>query len=149
MDFGTRDRVLQLLEAVLSVGRGLELSQVLRGVLETAVDLVDAEYGALGAIGPDDRLVQFLTVGVSEEQARAIGPLPSGHGILGELIRDPRPLCLSDIADHPATYGFPAHHPPMHSFLGVPVTLRGEVFGNLYLTENAAGRTSTPKTSPC
>ncbi len=134
-----RERLQQLLVAVLSVGRGLELSHVLRHVVETAVNLVDARYGALGVIGPDGRLAEFLTVGVDEERARRIGPLPSGHGILGELIRDPRPLRLAGLGDHPASYGFPPHHPPMRSFLGVPISVRGEVYGNLYLTEKHGG----------
>lgn len=137
---GTRDRVHSLLEAVLSVGRELDLPQVLRRIVEAAVVLVDAEYGALGVIGDDARLAQFLPVGVSEEQIEAIGPLPSGHGILGELIRHPAPLRLEEIAGHPASHGFPAHHPPMHSFLGVPIRIRDEVFGNLYLTEKRGGK---------
>jgi signal transduction histidine kinase len=134
----TRDRVHNLLEAVLSVGGDLDLAQVLRRIVEAAVVLVDAEYGALGVI-EGARLSQFLTSGVSEEQAEAIGPLPSGHGILGELIRHPEPLRLSELAEHPASYGFPANHPPMHSFLGVPIRIRDEVFGNLYLTEKRGG----------
>jgi signal transduction histidine kinase len=137
---GTQDRVHSLLEAVLSVGRELDLAQVLRRIVETAVVLVDAEYGALGVIGDDARLSEFLTVGVTEEQARTIGPLPSGHGILGELIRHPQPLRLAELSEHPASYGFPANHPPMHSFLGVPIRVRDEVFGNLYLTEKRGGR---------
>jgi len=137
---GARDRVHTLLEAVLSVGQDLDLHQVLRRIVETAVALVDAEYGALGVIGDDGRLAEFLTVGVSEEQAAAIGPLPSGHGILGELIIHPEPLRLADLARHPASYGFPAGHPPMRTFLGVPVRARGKVFGNLYLTEARGGR---------
>ncbi|MFD8073889.1 GAF domain-containing protein [Streptomyces sp. NPDC059718] len=137
---GTRDRVHSLLEAVLSVGRELDLPQVLRRIVEAAVLLVDAEYGALGVIGDDARLAQFLTVGVSDEQTKAIGPLPSGHGILGELIRHPQPLRLEEIAQHPASHGFPANHPPMHSFLGVPIRIRDEVFGNLYLTEKRGGK---------
>ncbi|MGW4806202.1 GAF domain-containing protein [Kitasatospora sp. NPDC004272] len=132
---GTRDRVHSLLEAVLAVGRDLELTQVLRHIVEAAVTLVDARYGALGVIGEDRKLSQFVPVGLSEEQARRIGPLPSGHGILGELIRHPEPLRLPRLADHPASYGFPPHHPPMNSFLGVPIRIRGKVFGNLYLTE--------------
>ncbi|MFD8478119.1 GAF domain-containing protein [Kitasatospora sp. NPDC059673] len=131
----TRDRVHSLLEAVLAVGRDLDLAQVLRHIVEAAVNLVDAAYGALGVIGEDQRLSQFVPVGVTEEQARRIGPLPSGHGILGELIRHPEPLRLARIADHPASYGFPPNHPPMNSFLGVPIRIRGKVFGNLYLTE--------------
>ncbi|MFI1973216.1 histidine kinase [Streptomyces cinnamoneus] len=137
---GTRDRVHSLLEAVLSVGRGLDLEDALRRIIETAVVLVDAEYGALGVIGPDERtLSQFLTVGLTDEQIAAIGPYPSGHGILGELIRHPEPLRLSRIAKSPASYGFPANHPPMHSFVGVPIRVREQVFGNLYLTGKRGG----------
>ncbi|WP_188280031.1 GAF domain-containing protein [Streptomyces sp. CBMA29] len=137
---GTQNRVHSLLEAVLSVGRELDLAHVLRRIVETAVVLVDAEYGALGVIGDDARLSEFLTVGVSEREARAIGPLPSGHGLLGELIRRPEPLRLAELSDHPASYGFPANHPPMRSFLGVPIRVRDEVFGNIYLTEKRGGR---------
>ncbi|WP_328390235.1 GAF domain-containing protein [Streptomyces sp. NBC_00400] len=129
-----------LLEAVMSVGRGLELSQVLGRIVEAAVALVDAEYGALGVIGDDNQLSQFLPVGISEEGARAIGPLPAGHGILGELIRHPAPLRLADLGEHRASYGFPPNHPPMRSFLGVPIRVRDKVFGNLYLTEKRGGR---------
>ncbi len=128
-----------LLEAVLSIGRGLQLSHVLRRIVEAAIVLVDAEYGALGVIGEDSRLSQFLTAGISEEDAEAIGHLPAGHGILGELIRHPAPLRLSELGEHPASYGFPPNHPPMRSFLGVPIRVRGEVFGNLYLTEKRGG----------
>lgn len=135
----TQDRMHSLLEAVLSVGRELDLAQVLRRIVEAAVALTDAEFGALGVIGEEQRLSEFLTVGVSEEQARRIGPLPSGHGILGELIRNPEPLRLTDLQKHPASHGFPANHPPMRSFLGVPIRVRDEVFGNLYLTEKHNG----------
>ncbi|MEU8350896.1 GAF domain-containing protein [Streptomyces sp. NPDC048845] len=137
---GTQHRVHSLLEAVLSVGRELDLAQVLRRIVESATVLVDAEYGALGVIGEDQRLSQFLTVGIDEEQHAAIGPLPSGHGILGELIRHPEPLRLAELSRHPASYGFPANHPPMRSFLGVPIRVRDQVFGNLYLTEKHGGR---------
>ncbi|WP_016823346.1 sensor histidine kinase [Streptomyces viridosporus] len=137
---GTRDRVHSLLEAVLSVGRELDLQQVLRRIVEAAALLVDAEYAALGVIGPDGRrLSAFLTVGVTEEQVAAIGAYPQGHGILGELIRRPEPLRLARLCEHPASYGFPAHHPPMDSFLGVPIRVREQVFGNLYLTEKRGG----------
>ena len=136
---GTRDRLNGLLEAVMSVGRELDLPQVLQGIVEAAVVLVDAEYGALGVIGTDKKLAEFLPVGVSDELRARIGDLPSGHGILGELIRHPEPLRLSELSEHPASYGFPAHHPPMHSFLGVPIRVREEVFGNLYLTEKHGG----------
>ncbi|NUS75097.1 MAG: GAF domain-containing sensor histidine kinase [Streptomyces sp.] len=137
---GTRDRVHSLLEAVLSVGRELDLEQALRSIVEAAAVLVDARYAALGVIGPDGkRLSAFHTVGVSEEQIARIGPYPEGHGILGELITHPEPLRLAKLSEHPASYGFPAHHPPMNTFLGVPIRVRDQVFGNLYLTEKRGG----------
>ncbi|UUN28042.1 GAF domain-containing sensor histidine kinase [Streptomyces sp. FIT100] len=136
---GTRDRLNGLLEAVLSVGRGLDLSQVLREIVGAAVVLVDAEYGALGVIGDDKRLSEFLPVGISDDLRAEIGDLPSGHGLLGELIRHPVPLRLPELSEHAASAGFPAHHPPMHSFLGVPIRVGNEVFGNLYLTEKRGG----------
>ncbi|WP_329127007.1 sensor histidine kinase [Streptomyces sp. NBC_01465] len=137
---GTRDRVQGLLEAVLSVGRELDLPQVLHGIVEAAVVLVDAEYGALGVISHDRRLAQFLPVGIAEELQSRIGDLPSGHGLLGELIRHPEPLRLAELAEHPSSSGFPDNHPPMHSFLGVPIRVRDEVFGNLYLTEKRSAK---------
>ncbi|MEV7154755.1 GAF domain-containing protein [Streptomyces misionensis] len=137
---GTRDRVHSLLEAVLSVGRELELEQVLHSIVEAAAALVDAEYAALGVIGPDGTtLAAFHTVGLSEERIHRIGPYPEGHGILGELIRHPEPLRLPKISEHPASYGFPHGHPPMNTFLGVPIRVRDQVFGNLYLTEKRGG----------
>ncbi|WP_246561365.1 sensor histidine kinase [Streptomyces roseirectus] len=137
---GTRDRVHSLLEAVLSVGRELDLEQALFSIVEAAAALVDAEYAALGVIGPDGRrLSAFHTIGVSAEQIARIGPYPEGHGILGELIHHPEPLRLAKISDHPASYGFPPHHPPMNTFLGVPIRVREQVFGNLYLTEKRGG----------
>nr|WP_106962906.1 GAF domain-containing sensor histidine kinase [Streptomyces roseochromogenus] len=136
----TQNRVHSLLEAVLSVGRELNLEQVLHSIVEAAAVLVDAEYAALGIIGPDGRrLSAFHTVGVTEEQIAAIGPFPEGHGILGELIRHPQPLRIARISGHPASYGFPPGHPPMSSFLGVPIRVRDQVFGNLYLTEKRGG----------
>lgn len=137
---GTRDRVHSLLEAVLSVGRELDLEQALHSIVEAAAVLVDAQYAALGVIGADGkRLSAFHTIGVSEEQIARIGPYPEGHGILGELIRHPEPLRLTKLSEHPASYGFPPHHPPMHTFLGVPIRVRDQIFGNLYLTEKAGG----------
>ncbi|MFE2560306.1 GAF domain-containing protein [Streptomyces sp. NPDC059352] len=132
---GTRDRLNGLLEAVMAVGRELDLPQVLRDIVEAAVTVVDAEYGALGVIGDGSKLSEFIPVGIGDDLRAQIGDLPSGHGLLGELIRNPRPLRLPELSEHPASYGFPPHHPPMHSFLGVPIRVRGEVFGNLYLTE--------------
>jgi len=136
---GTRDRLHGLLDAVLAVGTGLDLQTVLNRIIEAAVRLVDARYGALGVIDETRRLSQFLTVGVDEATAAAIGPLPRGGGILGLLINEPEPLRLHDLNLHPAAFGFPDHHPPMRSFLGVPIRVRDEVFGNLYLTEKAGG----------
>ncbi|NGO44862.1 sensor histidine kinase [Streptomyces ureilyticus] len=137
---GTRDHVHSLLEAVLSVGRELDLEQALRSIVQAAAVLVDAEYAALGVIGPDGkRLSEFLTVGVKEEQIARIGPFPEGHGILGELIRHPEPLRLPKISEHSSSYGFPPRHPPMNTFLGVPIRVRDQVFGHLYLTEKRGG----------
>ncbi|HEY0871454.1 MAG TPA: GAF domain-containing sensor histidine kinase [Acidothermaceae bacterium] len=136
---GTRDRVHALLDAVLAIGTDLDLQTVLHRIVEAAAQLVDARYGALGVIDEVHLLSQFLTVGIDEETAARIGPLPRGGGILGLLIDDPRPLRLHDIGEHPALFGFPAHHPPMKTFLGVPIRVRDEVFGNLYLTEKKGG----------
>ncbi|MGH3391018.1 MAG: GAF domain-containing protein, partial [Actinomadura sp.] len=136
----TRDRVHALLEAVVSIGGDLALETVLRRIVEAATALVDARYGALGVIGDEgEHLVQFVTVGVSDEEIAAIGHWPHGHGILGLLIKEPHSLRLAEIAGHPESRGFPAGHPPMRSFLGVPIRVRDEVFGNLYLTEKADG----------
>ncbi|OKJ88493.1 histidine kinase [Streptomyces sp. TSRI0107] len=137
---GTRDRVHNLLEAVLSVGRELDLQQVLRGIVQAAAALVDARYAALGVIGPDGRrLSDFYTVGVTDDQIAEIGNFPEGHGILGELIRHPEPLRLAKLSEHAASYGFPPHHPPMNTFVGVPIRVRDQIFGNLYLTEKRGG----------
>ncbi|HEX4813578.1 GAF domain-containing sensor histidine kinase [Nonomuraea sp. NPDC049480] len=135
----TRDRVHALLEAVVSVGSDLDLETVLRRIVETATKLVDASYGALGVVGEERTLVQFIPVGLSEEEIAKIEHWPHGLGLLGLLIKDARPLRLSRISDHPESYGFPPGHPPMGTFLGVPVRVRDEVFGNLYLTEKRGG----------
>ncbi|GAA2837205.1 GAF domain-containing protein [Nonomuraea rubra] len=135
----TRDRVHALLEAVVSIGSDLDLETVLRRIVETATTLVDAGYGALGVVGQEDTLVQFIPVGLSEEEIARIEHWPHGLGLLGLLIKDARPLRLGRISDHPESYGFPPGHPPMGTFLGVPVRVRDEVFGNLYLTEKRGG----------
>jgi signal transduction histidine kinase len=135
----TRDRVHVLLEAVVAVGGNLDLEIVLRKIIETAVPLVQARYGALGVIGDDGRLTEFIPVGLDEAQIAAIDHWPEGHGLLGTLIRDPRPLRMSDLSAHPESYGFPPGHPTMRSFLGVPIRIRDEVYGNLYLTEKQGG----------
>ena len=135
----TRDRMRGLLEAVVSIGSGLDLESTLRRIVETAVGLVDATYGALGVIGNGTRLTEFIPVGLSPEEINRIDHRPEGRGLLGLLIDDPRPLRLADIAAHPASSGFPEGHPPMRGFLGVPVRVRDEVFGNLYLTNKRSG----------
>ncbi len=135
----TRDRMRGLLEAVVAIGSGLDLESTLRRIVQTAVGLVDATYGALGVIGEDRRLAEFIPVGLSQDEIAAIHHWPEGRGLLGLLIDDPRPLRLADIAAHPESSGFPDGHPPMRSFLGVPVRVRDEVFGNLYLTGKRGG----------
>ena len=130
-----RDRKDELLESALILASDLSLDVVLQRIIELAVKLTDARYGALGVVGSDGRLVDFITTGVTPVERQAIGPLPVGEGILGVLIRDARPLRLRVIADDPRHVGFPANHPPMQSFLGAPVRGRGKVFGNIYLTE--------------
>ena len=135
----TRDRVHALLEAVVAVGSNLELDRVLHQIIDAAVSLVDARYGALGVIGEGGGLAEFVTSGLDEAQIAAIDNWPEGRGLLGELIASPQPLRLADMSSHPRSYGFPAGHPPMKSFLGVPVRIRDEVFGNLYLTEKRNG----------
>jgi signal transduction histidine kinase len=130
----TRDRVYVLLEAVVEVGRSLDLETALKQIVEAAVTLVRARYGALGVIGEGDRLVEFIPVGLDDAEIAAIHHWPEGRGLLGALISDPRPLRLAEISASPQSYGFPPGHPPMQSFLGVPVRIRDEVYGNLYLT---------------
>ncbi|MBK9179099.1 MAG: GAF domain-containing sensor histidine kinase [Acidimicrobiales bacterium] len=128
-------RLHRLLEAVLAVAADLSLPVVLRRIVESACSLVDARYGALGVTGPDGHLTEFITVGADYDTVEAIGHPPKGRGILGMVMTHPEPLRLRNLGEHPDSYGFPPHHPPMRSFLGVPVRVRGEVFGNLYLTE--------------
>ncbi|MEY4136749.1 MAG: hypothetical protein RL205_877 [Actinomycetota bacterium] len=129
-----------LFSAVVAVAAGLELGATLRRIVQAAADLVDAEYGALGVLGPQGTVSEFVHVGIDTETAARIGPLPAGKGILGLLIEHPAPIRIEDLMQHPAAAGFPAGHPVMKSFLGVPVRVRGEVFGNLYLTQKRDGR---------
>jgi signal transduction histidine kinase len=131
----SNDRKDQLLESVLVLTSDLSLQVVLQRIIELAVKLTDARYGALGVLGSDGRLVDFITTGITPEERQAIGPLPVGKGILGVLVRDAKPLRLRRISDDPRHVGFPRNHPPMESFLGAPVKARGRVFGNIYLTE--------------
>ena len=130
----------RLLDAVLAIGSELGLAEVLRRIAETATELVEAQYGALGVLDESGtRLAQFITVGIDDEGRQKIGNLPEGHGILGLLIVDPRPIRLPDLREHPDSYGFPPNHPPMRTFLGAPILVRGEVFGNLYLCDKTNG----------
>ncbi|HEY1155511.1 MAG TPA: GAF domain-containing sensor histidine kinase [Arthrobacter sp.] len=130
-----QEHIEGLLGAVVSMTEDLSLEAVLDRLVQSACELVGARYGALGVIGDDQQLSHFITVGIDEEGARVIGDLPTGHGVLGELIREPKPLRLRDLGELPIAVGLPPNHPPMNTFLGVPVRVRDEVFGNLYLTE--------------
>ncbi|GIH78279.1 sensor histidine kinase [Planobispora longispora] len=132
-------RIHTLLEAVIAIGSELDLESALRRVITAATRLADARYGALGVIGEGGTLKRFIPVGMSEEQITAVDHWPYGEGLLGLLVRKPQTLRLKNLASHPASYGFPEGHPPMHSFLGVPIRVREKVFGNLYLTEKAGG----------
>ena len=135
-----RDRLDGLVEAMLVVTSGLELDATLRRIVATAIQLVDARDGALGVRGHEHDLVEFVYQGIDDEMRAIIGDLPQGRGVLGVLIDDPKPIRLDNIQQHPASVGFPPNHPPMRTFLGVPVKIRDEVFGNLYLTEKADGQ---------
>ena len=130
----------RLLDAVVALSADLSLPNVLKRIVEAAAAVSGARYGALGVLGPgqpdlERGLVEFVTTGLDSKAVRAIGHPPHGRGILGLLITDPKPRRIADIAAHPASFGFPPHHPPMRSFLGVPIRVRDQVFGNLYLTE--------------
>src|SRR5687767_11077390 len=129
-------RLQRLVDAVLSIGADLSLPDVLHRIVESAVVLVDARYGAVGVLDPHGHgLSEFVTTGIDADGRAAIGNLPQGHGILGLLILEPKPLRLPDLSAHPDSFGFPPNHPPMKSFLGVPIRIRDQVYGNLYLTE--------------
>jgi signal transduction histidine kinase len=135
------DRLQGLLQAVVAIGSQLDIADVLREIVTTAAEVADAQYAALGVLDPDAerRLSQFITVGFSDDQRESVGDLPHGRGVLGLLIDEPRAIRLPDIGKHSSSYGFPPNHPPMRTFLGVPLLVRGEVFGNLYLTEKRGG----------
>jgi signal transduction histidine kinase len=134
----------QLLDAVVTIGSDLRLDVMLQRIVSSAVDLVDARYGALGVLDEDRTgLSEFVTVGIDAATREKIGHVPRGHGILGLLIVDAKPLRLPDLTKHPESYGFPPHHPPMRSFLGVPIRVRDEVFGNLYLTDKTTAEAFT------
>lgn len=138
-----RDRLDGLVEAMLVVTSGLQLDVTLRTIVHTAIELVEARYGALGVRGEGHDLTEFIYEGIDDATRHEIGHLPEGRGVLGVLIDEPKPIRLEDIHQHPASVGFPPNHPPMRTFLGVPVRIRDEVFGNLYLTEKLNGQPFT------
>jgi signal transduction histidine kinase len=143
---GHERRLARLIDAGRELLSELDLETVLDRLLETAAELTGARYAALGILDDERReLDRFLTRGIAEEIHRVIGDLPRGRGLLGVLIDEPRPLRLDDVGDHPRSYGFPPGHPPMRTFLGVPILIRGQAWGNLYLTEKADGEAFTPE----
>jgi signal transduction histidine kinase len=134
------ERLERLIVAARSLITEVSLDRVLQQVVEVAAEVIGAQYAAIGVLAPDGRVLEsFTTYGIYEEQRALIGPLPRGHGILGLVIREGRPIRLPDLGRHPDSYGFPPHHPPMHSFLGVPIVGKRRIFGNLYLTEKLGG----------
>lgn len=140
----TLEEMRRLLDAVVDVGSGLDLAEILGRVVEAATELADARFGALGVLDPTGtQLEDFITVGIGEERRAQIGSLPKGHGILGLIIDGDEPVRLDELSDHPAAYGFPPNHPPMGSFLGVPIRIRDRTFGDLYLTEKKGGGSFT------
>ncbi|MFC7619425.1 GAF domain-containing sensor histidine kinase [Microlunatus sp. GCM10028923] len=135
-----RESLHALLDAVVSIGSNLELEAVLLRIIEAAKTVADCRYGALGLIGENGQLTEFIPVGMTEDEVAGIAEWPHGRGLLGLLIKHPQTLRLPEISAHPESYGFPPGHPPMHRFLGVPLRVRDEVFGNLYLTEKSQQR---------
>lgn len=138
-----KDRLQGLLAAVLTIGGDLDLPTVLHRIVTTAMDLADARYGALGVLAPSgDHLEQFITAGLTDEERAALGgtDFPHGRGVLGHLIHHPEPLRVDDIPSHPASVGFPPGHPPMRTLLGVAIIVRGEIYGDLYLSERGDGQ---------
>lgn len=143
-EFTGARQLLRLLDAVMSIGSEHTLADVLKRITETAAELVDAEYAALGVLDESGRrLSEFITIGLTDDEALRIGQRPEGHGLLGLLIVEPVPIRLPDLHAHPDSFGFPPGHPPMTTFLGVPIRLRGVVYGNLYLTDKAGGEEFT------
>ncbi|HSV37898.1 MAG TPA: GAF domain-containing protein [Nocardioidaceae bacterium] len=139
----TEPKARALLAAVIAISTDLDLKSVLTRIVESAMELTDATYGALGVIGNNGGLVEFITSGIDSHTHELIGDLPSGRGILRLLIDEPAVIRLDDLADHPQSFGFPPNHPKMASFLGVPIRIRGTAFGNLYLTEKMGGGSFT------
>ncbi|GAA3041304.1 GAF domain-containing sensor histidine kinase [Gordonia defluvii] len=129
------DKARDLLESVLVVSQGLELDQALQRIVDVAARVLDARYVALGVRASDGGLREFVYTGITPEVRATMGSLPRGRGVLGLLINEPQVLRIGDLSTHPSSVGFPPNHPPMHSFLGAPILIRGEVFGSIYLTE--------------
>jgi signal transduction histidine kinase len=141
-------RAAERFRRLIEVGRGvlaeLDVETVLQSVVEASRELTGARYAALGVLDePKETLERFIYVGIDDDTRRTIGDLPRGRGVLGELIRHPKPLRLADVGSHPHSYGFPPGHPPMGSFLGVPISIRGEAYGNVYITEKSGGQEFT------
>ncbi|QBJ97490.1 GAF domain-containing protein [Rhodococcus sp. ABRD24] len=135
----TPAQLRELLEAVLMVGAGLELDSILQRIVQSATTVLGARYGALGVRGPDGGLSEFVYEGITPEERSRMGHLPEGRGLLGLLMEHPRPVRIAHLGEHPASVGFPPNHPPMNSFLGMPIIVRGHVFGSIYLTEKRTG----------
>ena len=133
--FEALDQAVREIAGVLSTDRVLQL------IVDRVRKLLDAQYAALGILGPHGLIEQFITSGITPEQRKAIGPTPRGHGLLGLIIREGRTLRIDDISKHPASYGFPANHPPMHSLIGAPVRAKGRILGDLYLTNKTTTAT--------
>ena len=134
-------------EATRAIAEVVDLETTLQLIVDRVRDLVDAEYAALGIAAPDGAIERFITSGISEEQRATIGPLPRGHGLLGLIIHEGLSVRTPSIGDHPSSFGFPPHHPPMATFLGVPITRDGRPIGDLYLTDKRGGDPSDPRTS--
>jgi hemoglobin len=132
-----------LVEAGMSLSSELDVEALLQRIADLSREVIGASYGAVGVLDESGELKRFVYSGIDEETVRKIGDLPRGKGLLGTVVREGRPLRVPEISEHPSSYGFPPNHPPMHTFLGVPVLARGRVFGNLYLTEKRDGKPFT------
>jgi len=142
----TPQRIRDLVEAAAGVAGQTDLSSLLRAAVSTAIELTGAKYGAVGVLGEHGSLVDFIPVGMDEADIKLISHYPRGTGVLGTITRQVQTVRIDEIADHPDAVGFPDHHPPMHTFLGVPVRVGERVFGNLYLTEKPGGFTAHDET---
>ena len=139
MSPSTDRRIMSLVEAGMALASEIDLDSLLQRIADISREVIGAQYGAVGVLGEGGELARFVYSGIDEETAGRIGDLPTGRGVLGALIEEGRPLRLQEISDHPRSYGFPPDHPPMHSFLGVPIIVRDHIFGRLYLTEKHGG----------